>query len=71
MERRTLIGRLKDAKLYGILDMGYVERKDLETVAKELLEGGVGMLQFRAKGYGAEDVCRCFIVFCCCCCCCC
>ena len=44
------------APLYGILDTGYVEESKLEQVANALLKGGVGVLQFRAKGYSEQDV---------------
>lgn len=41
---------LKDALLYGILDLGYVAPARLERVTSLLLEGGVDALQLRAKG---------------------
>ncbi len=44
------------AGLYGILDMGYVDEGSMERVAAELLHGGVGVLQLRAKGYGPAEV---------------
>ncbi|MGJ8677307.1 MAG: thiamine phosphate synthase [Akkermansiaceae bacterium] len=47
---------IQRATLYGILDMGYVADADLLEVAKNLLEGGVDVLQLRAKGYSPEDV---------------
>ena len=41
---------LSTARLYGILDLGYVGADDLERVAESLLAGGVDVLQLRAKG---------------------
>ena len=41
---------LSAARLYGILDLGYVGADDLERVAESLLAGGVDVLQLRAKG---------------------
>jgi thiamine-phosphate pyrophosphorylase len=41
---------LRDALLYGILDLGYVAAAELERVTGQLLEGGVDALQLRAKG---------------------
>lgn len=42
--------RLRNAVLYGILDLGYVSPDNGEAVASELLAGGVDLLQLRAKG---------------------
>ncbi|GAA5495658.1 thiamine-phosphate synthase [Rubritalea halochordaticola] len=41
---------IQAAKIYGILDLGYVAEEDLLSVAKSLLSGGVDVLQLRAKG---------------------
>ncbi|MGI8438397.1 MAG: thiamine phosphate synthase [Chthoniobacterales bacterium] len=43
-------------RLYGILDLGYVECADAERVASELLAGGVDILQLRAKKVGAAEI---------------
>lgn len=40
-----------DARLYGILDLGYTAPVDAERVAAELCAGGVDLLQLRAKGF--------------------
>ncbi len=42
---------LSAARLYGILDMGYVAPADAERVGAELCAGGVDVLQLRAKGW--------------------
>ncbi|MEP4077515.1 thiamine phosphate synthase [Haloferula sp.] len=42
---------LDQARLYGILDLGYVEADEVETVTRALLSGGVDLLQLRAKGW--------------------
>ncbi|MBB5352538.1 thiamine-phosphate pyrophosphorylase [Haloferula luteola] len=47
---------LASARLYAILDLGYVSEPKLEEVARELLEGGADLLQLRAKGYGESDI---------------
>ncbi len=47
---------LDSAKLYGILDLGFVQRGEILPVAKAMLKGGVQMLQLRAKKYTAEEV---------------
>jgi thiamine-phosphate pyrophosphorylase len=46
---------LSEARLYGILDLSYVAEADLERVAERMLEGGVEILQLRAKS-AAERV---------------
>ena len=56
MSRENLIRCLHRAQLYGILDLGYVQETALGKVAILLLKGGVGVLQFRAKGYDSEGV---------------
>jgi len=40
---------LATAQLYGILDLGYVAAADAERVTERMLEGGVDVLQLRAK----------------------
>ena len=41
---------LADARLYGIVDLGYVPDGAAYHAAEKLLEGGVDLLQLRAKG---------------------
>jgi thiamine-phosphate pyrophosphorylase len=48
--------RLEDTRLYGILDLGYVRPADIVGVASEMIEGGVDILQLRAKTFIADDV---------------
>jgi thiamine-phosphate pyrophosphorylase len=43
-------GSLANARLYGILDLGYVSADLLERTAAQLCEGGVDIVQLRAKG---------------------
>ena len=45
-----------DALLYGIVDMGYVRPKDVEQVTTALLQGGIRILQLRAKGVALDVV---------------
>jgi thiamine-phosphate pyrophosphorylase len=44
--------RISSARLYGILDLGYVAPGDVEHVADGMCKGGVEILQLRAKGLG-------------------
>jgi thiamine-phosphate pyrophosphorylase len=45
-----------DARLYGIVDFGYVAEDAMEKVAADLLAGGLDILQLRAKGIPLETV---------------
>lgn len=47
---------LTHARLYGILDLGYVTPERALGVAEEMLHGGVQVLQLRAKGVPAAAV---------------
>lgn len=47
---------ITDALLYGILDLGYVTPENLERVTAAMLEGGVDVLQLRAKQASEEEV---------------
>jgi thiamine-phosphate pyrophosphorylase len=44
------VNALADARLYGIVDLGYVPDGATCRAAEKLLEGGVDLLQLRAKG---------------------
>lgn len=47
---------LADCHLYGILDLGYVEPKDAVPMTRRMLEGGVDILQLRAKRVPAPAI---------------
>ena len=47
---------IQEARLYGIVDLGYVAPDSIERVTTELCEGGVDILQLRAKGYRELEV---------------
>src|SRR5215510_11900594 len=40
---------LTECRLYGIIDLGYVERRDAARVAEQMVEGGVDLIQLRGK----------------------
>jgi len=48
--------RLEDCRLYGILDLGYVQPAEIVRVASKMVDGGVDILQLRAKAFIPEDV---------------
>ena len=47
---------LDECRLYGIIDLGYVEESDLMRVAEQMLEGGVDLIQLRGKGKPLEEL---------------
>ncbi len=47
---------LAHARLYGILDLGYAAEDSLERMAAQLCEGGVDIVQLRAKGRDECDI---------------
>ncbi len=42
---------LAAAKLYGIIDLGYTPPESVERVAAQMCDGGVDIIQLRAKGH--------------------
>jgi thiamine-phosphate pyrophosphorylase len=47
---------LSRCRLYGILDLSYVDSLEAEKVAAQLLGGGVDLLQLRAKAHAATQI---------------
>jgi thiamine-phosphate pyrophosphorylase len=47
---------IRDALLYGILDLGYVDAARIEDVAEKLCAGGVDVLQLRAKNFDELEI---------------
>ena len=52
----TSLQSLRAARLYGIVDLGYVAAADVVPMTKALVEGGVDILQLRAKKLTAAEV---------------
>lgn len=48
--------KIADCRLYGILDLGYVSPARVVEAAAQMIEGGVDILQLRAKKFIADDV---------------
>jgi len=40
---------LRDCRLYGIVDLGYVERGDAARILEQMMRGGVDLIQLRGK----------------------
>ena len=47
---------LSDCHLYGILDLGYVSAWDAVSMAQRMLDGGVEVLQLRAKNFAPAAI---------------
>jgi thiamine-phosphate pyrophosphorylase len=47
---------LTNARLYGILDLGYVDIADAEHMTKAMIEGDVDLIQLRAKRQSLEEI---------------
>lgn len=47
---------LFSARLYGILDLGYATAESLPSVARQMIAGGIDVLQLRAKGCEKKDI---------------
>lgn len=51
-----MTGGLQKARLYAICDLGYLTAENALEVSQQLLVGGAGILQLRAKGHHPEDL---------------
>ncbi|MCB1208488.1 MAG: thiamine phosphate synthase [Verrucomicrobiales bacterium] len=51
-----MLTALQNARLYGIVDLGYCRADDVPAMTRALCEGGVDILQLRAKKLPAVDV---------------
>ena len=47
---------LASSLLYGILDTGYVASENMATMGRQLLQGGIQILQLRAKKSSEEEI---------------
>jgi thiamine-phosphate pyrophosphorylase len=45
-----------ECRLYGIIDLGYIGESDAASVAEQMIEGGVDLLQLRAKGKSLDEL---------------
>jgi thiamine-phosphate pyrophosphorylase len=47
---------LSRSRLYGILDLGYVEISESTKMAKTMIAGGIDLIQLRAKGHASAQI---------------
>lgn len=51
-----MTGGLQNAQLYAICDLGYLTAENALPVSSQVLAGGAGILQLRAKGHDPSDL---------------
>ena len=47
---------LDECRLYGIIDLGYVEESDIARVAEQMIQGGVDLIQLRGKEKSIDEL---------------
>jgi thiamine-phosphate pyrophosphorylase len=47
---------LYECRLYGIVDLGYVEESDAARVVEQMVQGGVDLIQLRGKGKSLDEL---------------
>jgi thiamine-phosphate pyrophosphorylase len=47
---------LRDARLYGIIDLGYVEEANAVRAAEAMIKGGVDLIQLRGKKQSVDEL---------------
>jgi len=50
------VNPLANARLYGILDLGYVEPNDAACIVEQMIDGGVDLVQLRGKRNSIEKL---------------
>ena len=56
MNRASRLQALRSAGLYGIVDFGYCEPSNAASVCEALCQGGVSIIQLRAKDFSEGDI---------------
>jgi thiamine-phosphate pyrophosphorylase len=47
---------LSECRLYGIIDLGYVEGRNVARIAEQMIEGGVDLIQLRGKNKSIDEL---------------
>ena len=47
---------LYECRLYGIVDLGYIEESEAARVVEQMVEGGVDLIQLRGKGKSLDEL---------------
>jgi thiamine-phosphate pyrophosphorylase len=52
----VIAAHLSRCRLYGILDLSYVESAEMTKVAEQMMEGGADLIQLRAKAHATAQI---------------
>jgi thiamine-phosphate pyrophosphorylase len=47
---------LTECRLYGILDLGYIEKSEVSRVSAAMMQGGVDLIQLRGKHHSIDEL---------------
>jgi thiamine-phosphate pyrophosphorylase len=47
---------LQECRLYGIIDLGYIDESEAARVVGQMIEGGVDLIQLRGKGKSLDEL---------------
>jgi thiamine-phosphate pyrophosphorylase len=47
---------LPECRLYGIIDLGYIDRRQCSRIAHEMIQGGVDLIQLRGKANSLDEL---------------
>jgi len=50
------MSRLRECRLYGIIDLGYIDSSDCSRIAEQMVEGGVDLIQLRGEGKSIDQL---------------
>ena len=56
IELKTPMKPVSDCRLYGIIDTGYVPAEKLSPMTELLIQGGIDILQLRAKKQSRDEI---------------
>jgi len=56
VEIRQALSALQQARLYGIVDLGYIRVSEAPRVTRAMLDGGVQIIQLRAKNFPESEI---------------
>src|SRR5947208_16928104 len=52
----SFMSTLRECRLYGIIDLGYIKAGDCRRIAEQMVEGGVDLIQLRGKGKPIDEL---------------
>ena len=52
----SLMRSLRECRLYGIIDLGYIDRRECSRIADKMIQGGVDLIQLRGKTNSFDEL---------------